>query len=628
MSTEIPAILLMFANQQDAYLDKLKEESKIINTILSGHDDKGTIKVFREESATIKDMNDALLRFESRVAIFHYAGHADGGSLHFEGGEGNASGIAELLGTLPNLQLVFLNGCSTQGQVEYLMDNGVKAVIATAVPINDEKAVVFAQNFYRALSNFHTIGSAFERTVSLMKTIYGGEFSATIVRRGEQAFFDNKEQMPWGLYLNEGGDEALTWEIPAYRETVQQPHTETLNFKVNQELQEVIKAILDINPALEQLCVVDGVIDSRAALLQIIQNFPWPIATQIRLLVARDGDMDTPSMERIKQLVSVYVNTSQFLFYTAMSQLWHEKQLGNITTSKSYLVDMLHINEKQHGQFDYLRHFVEVVQILQENNIELFVKDFAIIVEDFVEGTDFYKAYDYLEALRSAIHTGRTESIENNLLQKAADGEYHLSSILIETAFMIQYKLITIRDIHVVNPRYMGAKFNHFMRSLNVSVGNIAVSNDALKLNSRSFDIFSNNASVILTLDVQNPESYLNLSPFIIDVNSFKEGMTEDRATEQQLFMYAHRSGEGNTQDYKYYSTFHSSYMAKERPADQFIVRATESEQEQSGRSGRSLRSSRRNSRRRATSNTPSNAVNHYEVLKKQFEILEKDLIS
>ncbi len=626
MSNEIPAILLMFANQQDAYLDKLKEESKEINSILSGHDDKGTIKVFREESASIKDINDALLRFEDRVAIFHYAGHADANSLKLEGGAGDATGIAELLGKLPNLKLVFLNGCSTQGQVKYLLQSGVKAVIATAVPIDDNKAVVFAQNFYRALSNFHSIESAFLRTVALMRTIYGGSFEATVVRSGQEAIFDDTQAMPWGLYLGAAGEESLAWEIPAYHEVVAQKNiVETVNFKVNQELQEVIKTLMEINPMLEQLSMIDGEIDSRAAILQIIQNFPWPIATQIRLLVARDGDMDTPSVERIKQIVSVYVNTTQFLFYTAISQLWHEKQQKTIDT-KSYLVDILYINNKQQGQFDYLRHFIEIVEILQANNIELFVPAFADVVKKFKEGTDLHKAYGYLESMRSAIHTGQLDKVSGDLVQKSADSEYHLSSVLIDMAFLIEFKLITIRDIHVVNPRYLGAQFNHYMRSLNVSVGNIAVGNDALKLNSRSFDMFSNNASVILTQDIQNPDKYLSLSPFIIDVNSFKTGMTEDRATEQQLFMYAHRTGQGAIKDYLYYSTFHSTYVARERLADQFIVKGSDNDNDENNTSGRAGRSTRRKSRRRATKDA-STLVNHFDVLKQQFEILEKDLI-
>lgn len=52
----------------------------------------------------------------------------------------NANGLARLLGQRPNLQLVFLNGCSTEGQVAELLAQGVKVVIATDAPVNDRKA--------------------------------------------------------------------------------------------------------------------------------------------------------------------------------------------------------------------------------------------------------------------------------------------------------------------------------------------------------------------------------------------------------------------------------------------------------------------------------------------------------
>lgn len=625
---ERPVILLMFANQQDAYLDKLKEESKKINDILSTHHDKGTIEVYREESTTTDDLSKALTRFDKRTVIFHYAGHADGGSLRFEGGDGNAAGLAELLGQLPNLKLVFLNGCSTQDQVKFLLENGVKAVIATAVPINDEKAVLFAENFYRSFSNNHSIESAFRRAVAIMKTVYGGEFDATVVRRGEAAVLGDTEKMPWGLYLNDGAEEVLSWEIPTFY-TSKVTKTDTVpqdEFKVNMYIEEVIEAMIDLKPEMEQLCInEDGDLDPRAVLLQIIQNFPWPIGTQIRLLVAKDGEMDTPSIERLKQIVSVYTTTSQFLFYVAMSQMWDEKRAATFN-AKSYLVDMLYLNKKQFGQFDYFKNFIEAIKLLKEAECELFTDDFLTVVEDFDAHSELYEAYDYLEAIRSAINADKMEDLEAKTYEKCVEGEYYLSTILYHLAFMINYDLVTVRDIHVVNHRNLNTEFNHFIRRLNVKVGDIAVSEGNAKLKVRTYKTFTNNSSVFLASDLQDPTTFLNLSPFIIDKNSFRTGLTEDRATEQQLFMYAHREeGDDPNRDYKYYATFHNIYVAKERISDQFSINAAAGNAEGGEQSPtRSRLRTRR--RRRTTAN--AEVVNPFAVLKQQFEILEKDLIS
>ncbi|BDS09444.1 CHAT domain-containing protein [Aureispira anguillae] len=628
---ERPVILLTFANQQDAYLDYLKNESKRLNYILSTHHDKGTIEVFREESSTVDDIKTAIERFDKRIAIFHYGGHADGGSLRFEGGDGNAAGLAELLGQLPNLKLVFLNGCSTQAQVKFLLDNGVKAVIATAVSINDEKAVVFAEDFYRAFSNGHTIGSAFRRAVANMKFAYGGDFGATIVRKGEAVVHADEEKMPWGLYLNDDSDDALNWEMPTYypTDTTKTEAIDKEKFKVNMHIEDVIYPMFDIKPELEALCAYedDEELDPRAVLLQIIQNFPWPIGAQIRLLVAKDGDMDTPSVERLKQIVSVYSMTSQFLFYIVMSQMWDEKRAATFN-SKGYLVDMLYINKKQFGQFDYFKNFIDGTKLLMDADCEPVIKDFLTVVEDFDAHSELYEAYLYLESIRSAIHTNNMEVLEAKTYEKCVEGEYYLSTILYHLAFMIKYDLVTVRDIHVVNHRNMDTEFNHFISRLNVKVGDIAVSEGSKKIKARIYKTFTNNSSVILTSNIQDPSTFLNLSPFIIDKNAFRDGLTEDRATEQQLFMYAHREdGEDPKRDYQYYATFHNIYVAKERVSDQFLINAAVGAAKDSEESNTRSTRSRRSSRRRRRSTTTTEVINPYAVLKQQFEILERDLI-
>jgi CHAT domain-containing protein len=102
----------------------------------------------------------------AQVQIFHYGGHANGSALQLEQGAGNAqvassTGLAQLLGQQTELKLVFLNGCATQGQVELLLKSGVKAVIATSVPINDMMAVEFAEQFYQSLTNQASIAHSF-----------------------------------------------------------------------------------------------------------------------------------------------------------------------------------------------------------------------------------------------------------------------------------------------------------------------------------------------------------------------------------------------------------------------------------------------------------------------------------
>lgn len=630
---ERPVLLLTFANQQDAYLKHLKEESDKLNYILSTLHDKGAIEIYKEDRATTENVIDMLDRFNERIALFHYGGHADGSSLRLEGGDGNATGLAEMLGRLPNLKLVFLNGCATQPQVEELLAQGVKTVIATAVKIDDEKAVVFAESFYRSFSNGHSIRSSFERAVSNMKFVSGGNFDATIVRHGETGVQGNPALMPWGLYVNEGAEDILQWELPLENAgtlaNLKAIDSQKLaDFKINQFIEEVIYGMMEVKPGLEALVKTedgDGQLDPRKVLLQIIQNFPWPIGTQIRLLVANDGDMNTPSMRRLKQLVSVYIVTSQFLFYIIMSQIWDEKR-ANTFNAKSYLIDILHINKKQFGSFDYFRNFIEAIKLLKQAGQTPNIPDFAAIAEEFDEHGDLYDSYLYMESLRASIHNGDTAILEEKTVEKCVQGEDHLSTLLYSLSFLIRYDLVTVRDIHVVNYRNIDTEFNHFISRLNVNIGDIAVSEGSTRMKSRIYKTFTNNASVILTEDLQDPTTFLNLSPFIIDKNAFRDGLTEDRATQQQLYMYAHREeGDDPNRDYQYYATFHNVYIAQDRVSDQFAIHGSFREGDDVEELGD--RNRRRSSRRRRRTTITAEVVNPYAVLKRQFEILEQDLM-
>ena len=198
-----PIVYLAFANDNDAHLSLLKEESRQLNTILSALHDKQAIEVHRDESTSVQDLINSFNRFDGRIAIFHYGGHAGGSGLRLEERDAQAGGLAQLFSQQKDLQLVFLNGCSTKPQVERLMALGVKAVIATSVPIEDAKAKDFSAWFYQALTVKRTIGSAFEFAVAALNTKYAtGQTPAVIEYRDFHAALDELDDVtgiPWGL---------------------------------------------------------------------------------------------------------------------------------------------------------------------------------------------------------------------------------------------------------------------------------------------------------------------------------------------------------------------------------------------------------------------------------------------
>ena len=225
---ELPVIVLAFANEQEGhrYLRDLPEELRQLQAILEAAEGKGLCKLVVRPNAELKQIFETFTEHRDRVAIFHYGGHAGGDGLFLEstGTEGavaHAEGLATFLRQRHNLQLVFLNGCSTRAQAAGLLDAGVAAVIATARAIEDAIALEFAAAFYSKLASGATLRAAYE---AARGRVLAGRGSAP------QAYFRTRDLLvgtdhasvdpaddrgfPWELRLAPGAELAGRWSLP------------------------------------------------------------------------------------------------------------------------------------------------------------------------------------------------------------------------------------------------------------------------------------------------------------------------------------------------------------------------------------------------------------------------------
>ena len=159
MSQSKPVIFLAFANDEANYLRNLREETRVLLEILAPAEKSGLIEVVHRTNCTAKDIFDIFQdeKYCDRIAIFHYAGHANSYQLLLESVSGenapaNADGLAEFLAQQNGLHLVFLNGCLTVGHAQGLLDAGIPTVIATTMNVGDQDCREFASVFYRGLT--------------------------------------------------------------------------------------------------------------------------------------------------------------------------------------------------------------------------------------------------------------------------------------------------------------------------------------------------------------------------------------------------------------------------------------------------------------------------------------------
>ena len=192
---------------------------------------------------------------ELDLCVFHYGGHATSGSLELNEAEGKdtkgikINGLAEQLGSIDSLQLVFLNGCSTRNQVKIFLENGIKAVIATSTTIDDELATIFSKTFYECFAKGDSIGTAYD---SAKKEILSELEKEKIldINQSSNFFMDDEEEddenqeeeVPWGLYYREENKSVLEWALKLEKaEPVPQPTTffaPVEAFKCNRNSQE------------------------------------------------------------------------------------------------------------------------------------------------------------------------------------------------------------------------------------------------------------------------------------------------------------------------------------------------------------------------------------------------------
>ena len=157
MPTDRPVVFLAFANEQEGRRDlrKLPEETRELRSILQEADDRGLCKLEVRTNATLADLDEVFRRCGSRVAIFHFGGHADAERLLLESASGamaaHAEGLAGYLGGQGGVKLVFLNRCSTRPGWPSCTAKGLTSCWPPPGRSKTPRARTFAVAFYQLL---------------------------------------------------------------------------------------------------------------------------------------------------------------------------------------------------------------------------------------------------------------------------------------------------------------------------------------------------------------------------------------------------------------------------------------------------------------------------------------------
>ncbi len=550
------AVFLAFANSQENRLPTLSQEDDQVYAALSQLAAQQYITIHRDSFATTGKIANFLILYRDYLNVFLYSGHAGEHQLELEDQNAHAEGIAHLLGQCPNLKLIVLNGCSTAGQVQRLIElPNHPVVIATSAPVNDFAATQFSVAFFQTMSNqLDAVANAFDAGLGAAKMVSSGE-----IRAGRKDVSAQSSGEPlWGMYYDPAGESNLQWRLPttfgvSFSDFAPNDHLIEKMLEAFAPYQEEIAKIV----ADEKSGNKRSIVDKREL---ILQNLPHPVSEQLRKLIVPEQAgynavfYDKVGTDRLRQITLTYSTVIELITSVMLSQLWDTRQRRsdlNISDEQHELIrSFLKLDFMQKKTYNFFPLIRTIREIFDANQVTYFVKELADISQTFNEQSEFFHACNYMETLRKQF-ANRVQTNPNETAQLCVIAEQKLSIILSKLGFMARYVMTSIKEIDVLKYRHRKeVKYRHKLVKLISRQGGIAEEPEDLLELLDSASVIMQRKNVDVSADDESPsseEKFLNLSPFVIDANAFDE-----KATDSQLYFFDRYEQGGDAYAFKH----------------------------------------------------------------------------
>ena len=300
--------------------------------------------------------------------------------------------------------------------------------------------------------------------------------------------------------------------------------------KINEELiKKVFDEMVKYRPALQKYLIVDeddddDEIDHRVLGDLVIRNMPWPIGVELRRLFS--GSMRQLDRMRLDQIFKTIERTMQFLSFVMLSQVWQDVKNNKFTTPESFSKELGNrIQVLSLGNFTWMLR--SMCNMYNDNNMNWFMPE---ISENFDK--KFLNALDFWVPERNEIGHYQINLSQEEIEKRCVEYEEKLLFILQKIAFVVKYKLVSVKEIIVNNTKNKPAEFHHIIDLLNSTDSDFK----AGELNETSF---TESKSVLLMKSIKHLEEYLNLSPLVIDTSSEIVDSKDKFLIKKDIFLYS-----------------------------------------------------------------------------------------
>lgn len=564
-------VILAFANDTSDSLAFLDRENQMVYNYLNRMDNT-IVNAVQKKGVTIDELFTEFANKKKDIVIFHFSGHAGKLDLMFNDGRiVSGEGIAQLMKHAPQIELVFLNGCATKDLIDSFHAAGVKRVIATSKKVYDDVASEFAIKFYLNLSQFYTVGEAFEDArayvVAAKKESPKDEVNLRHIATG--VLKENAgDDFPYSIYykpiIRDDGSVNTTlkdyekydeWKFEEVQDPIEVPYSPCIellkcigekgqvlvNFlrrespNATEEIKEYISLYNEYNTFIRGSQDINHATNLNSKVISIL---PRPLGILMRQMFSSAKDTAKNSSfyysELLKYQLRFYDVMVKFSCFAMLSDLYEviqkrleaKKDLFFDRKTHEDIIRLLSMEEKDAINFNYRELIKNIRQKIIDNEGVPFIGEY-MGAGNHISDNDLEMAHEIIKIKKIQYASNK---LKNGLISHCKAVEDELCNIFKEVYFIMRYNLLVIRNVEAIRTRFEKKRtYQHRIMLLRLS---LSTSNPEYDITNEGE--FTENYSVILVKGLNSIIDYLSLSPFILD----KCVLTNDDSSE--LFYYSY----------------------------------------------------------------------------------------
>lgn len=263
--------------------------------------------------------------------------------------------------------------------------------------------------------------------------------------------------------------------------------------------------------------------------MAIFQHYGWLIEEFLRKLETKVGKERT--LRRLSFMAEAFQNSLRYLCFIQVSQILTQDE----KTLNPLLSEFIQMPENRYREFDFLNLLVVSTGLFPEE--KAFVPEIYPLVRQLTDShSDLFGAALFLEKYRNLLLQSPISEIEN--LDALLD-EYLTALVywLRKIAFLARYRLVSIKDIQLKYRLGTTKNFVHLYGELHGFYSEAISGEDGydyreveiegLHTFNHSVLLFNDNSVEKCLSNIHNTDTYISLSPLVVDKSVFSEKETQ-----------------------------------------------------------------------------------------------------